>query len=122
MLFHYNIRTDNMLGIGYIAVICIPCSCYKWLSKLASPWNIRQDKYNQDQQKGENQECVYCPILGSYNNYLIIHFIDSKKQHEATNSDVNVHIKKHAIRYIAFKTFVDISDKGCGAIYTIDIN
>ena len=45
--FHYNIREDPMLGIGYVAVRRIPCSCSACLSELDSPWNIRQDKFNQ---------------------------------------------------------------------------
>ena len=27
LVFHYNIRPDNLLGIGYVAVIQVPCSC-----------------------------------------------------------------------------------------------
>ena len=62
MLFHYNIQTDPMLGIGYVAVRWIPCSCYVCLKKLVSPWNRRQDSYSQDRHKGKNQQCVYWPI------------------------------------------------------------
>ena len=27
LIFHYNIRYDDMLGIGYVDVRCIPCIC-----------------------------------------------------------------------------------------------
>ena len=47
LLFHYNIAADNMLGVFYVAVIRISCRCSTCVSKLYSPWNIRQDKYNQ---------------------------------------------------------------------------
>ena len=40
--FHYNIRADTMLGIDYICVRQIICSCSAYLRKLDSPWNIRQ--------------------------------------------------------------------------------
>ena len=48
----YNIRIDTLLSIGYIAVRHIPCSCSSYLRKLASPCNISQNKYSQDQYKG----------------------------------------------------------------------
>ena len=58
LIFHYNIRSDNALGIGYFAVIWIPCMCSACLSKLYYPWNRRQDKYNQVRYKYENLQCV----------------------------------------------------------------
>ena len=61
---HYNLRADPLLGIGYVAVKQIPCSCSAGLIKLDSPWIISQDMYNKDQYKGKNQNCVYWPILG----------------------------------------------------------
>ena len=61
--------------------------------ELASPWNKSPDKYNKDQYKRENQNCIYWPIIGFYNNWQIIHCIDSKK-HESTNTDINVNVKK----------------------------
>ena len=69
LLFQYNIRAGPMLGISYVSFRRIPCSCYASLSKLGSLCNGRQYKYNQDQYTGKNQQCVYCPILGSYNNF-----------------------------------------------------
>ena len=27
LIFHYNIRVDHLLGIGYVAVRLIPCRC-----------------------------------------------------------------------------------------------
>ena len=36
-----------MLGIGYVVVICIICSCSECIGKLDYLCNIRQDKYNQ---------------------------------------------------------------------------
>ena len=44
LIFHYNIKADPMLGIGYVAVIWIPCSCSECLSKVSSTFNIRQDR------------------------------------------------------------------------------
>ena len=49
LFFYYNIRTDPLLGIGYVDFKWIPCSFYSLLSKLDYPCNIRKDKYNQDQ-------------------------------------------------------------------------
>ena len=43
------------------------------------PWNRSQDNYNKYQYKYENKECVYWPILVSYNNWKTIHCIDSIK-------------------------------------------
>ena len=66
--FHYNIKSYTFGGIGYISVRSITCICSGCLRKLASPWNRSQDKHNQDQYKDENKNCVYWPIMGSYNN------------------------------------------------------
>ena len=68
-----------MLGIGYVAVIRIKCICYVCLRKLDYPWNRRQYKYNKDKYKGKNQQCVYWHILGSYNNWKNIYYIDGKQ-------------------------------------------
>ena len=52
----------------------------------------------------------------------IVHFIDSIKQHEATNTDINVHIKQNAILNIALNIGKDISDNDYGEVSTIDKN
>ena len=68
LLFHYNIRSDTMLGIEYVACRQITCSCSSCLSKLSSPCNIRQEKFNKVRYKVDNEQCVYLPILGFYKN------------------------------------------------------
>ena len=90
LLFHCIIRVGPMLGIGYVAVIWIPCCCSECSRKLASTQNIRQDKCTEVQYKCEHEHCNYWPILGSYNNFQIIKCIDSIKHHEATKTDLNV--------------------------------
>ena len=72
-------------------------------------WNRNQDKYNQVWYKGENQNCVYWPIIGSYNNWKIIHCIDSIKK-ESTDNDRNVPINQNTTRDIDLKIGKDISD------------
>ena len=84
--------------------------------KLASPWNIIQDKYNQDQYRGENQNCVYWPIIGSYNNWQIIHFVCSIKQHKSIDTDKDFHIKHNTMRNIDLNTGKDISENYYGEI------
>ena len=111
-----------MFGIGYIAVRRIPCNCYACLRKLDSLWNRIKVNYNKYKYKGENQQCSYWPILGSYKNWQIIHFIDSKKQHETTRYDINVNIKKNSIRKITLNIGRDIRDEYYGTISTIDKN
>ena len=78
---YYNIRAYPLLGICYVDFRQIPCSCSECLSKMDSPWNISQDKYNKDKYKGENKNYVCWPILRSYNNWKIMHFIDIINQH-----------------------------------------
>ena len=90
--FHYNIRADPLLSISYVVDRWISCSYSDYLSKMSSSGIRSQDKYNQVWYKGENKNCVYWPILGSYNNQQIIHCIDSRKQHESTETDMNVYI------------------------------
>ena len=63
------------------------------LKKLAYPWNRSQDKYNKYQYKGDNQNCVYWPILGSYKSLQIFNCIESMKWHESSYTSMNVHIK-----------------------------
>ena len=64
-----------MLVIVYVTVRRITCICSACLSKLAPPWNKIQDNYNNVQYKGENQQCVYWFILGSYRNWQITHLL-----------------------------------------------
>ena len=64
-----------MLGTGYVDVRWIPCKCSECLRKMDSSWNRRQDKCKKYQYKGENQLCVYWPILFSYNNGHIVYSI-----------------------------------------------
>ena len=79
-----------MLGISNVSVIRLPCSCSECLSKLYYTWNRSQDKYNKDQYKGDNQKCVYWPIIESYNTWKNIDFIESKK-HLSLDTEKNVH-------------------------------
>ena len=67
-----------MLVIAHVDVRRIRCICSACLSKLDSPCNISRDKYNQDQYKVENKNCVHWPIIGYYNQCQIINFIDSR--------------------------------------------
>ena len=90
-----------MFGIAYVSVRLILYRGSACLRKLYSPWNRIQYKYNQVRYKGENQNRIYWHILGSYNNGHIINCIDSKKQHEATSTDMSVHIRHNTIRNIA---------------------
>ena len=57
-----------------------------------------------------------------YKNWEIIDCIENKRQHESTDTDINVHIKKNAIRNISLNIFKDISVNDYGAISTIDKN
>ena len=74
-----------------------------------------QDKYNQDIYKGENQNCSYWPIIGSYKNWQIIHCIDSRKTW-STYTGINIHINQNTIRNIALNIGKDISDRNYGSV------
>ena len=84
---------------------------YACSRKLNSPCKGRKDRYNQVQYKGENQQCVDWPILGSYNHWNIINCINSRKYHRKTNTKTNVHIKPNAIRNIDLNIGKDTSNK-----------
>ena len=47
LIFHYSIRTDNLMSIGYVDVRQIKCSCSEFLGKLSYPLNRIKDRYNQ---------------------------------------------------------------------------
>ena len=108
--FHCNIRAYPLLGIHYVAVIRKPCRCSACLRKLIYLWKISQDQYNHDRYKSANQNLFDWPILGSYNNWKIIHCIDCRKILKSINSNINVHIQHNSIKNIAFKNFKGISD------------
>ena len=110
------------MGIGYVSVIWIPCNCSACLRKLYSPWIKSQYNYNQDQYKASNQQCIYWPILGPYNNWKIIHCIDIIKQHKSTYTNINVHTKQNSIRNGALNVGKYVSDNNYGSIPTIDKN
>ena len=118
----YNIRADTLLDVGYVAVILIPCICYECLSKMDSLWNISKDKYNKYWYEGSNQNCVYCPFLWTYNNTQLIHCIDSRKQNNSTNTDIDVYKKHNSIGNIYLSVGKDISDSNYGEISTVDKN
>ena len=52
----------------------------------------------------------------------IIHCIESRKQHESKDTDINVHIKKNYISNIDLNIDKDISDNDYGSISKIDKN
>ena len=52
----------------------------------------------------------------------MIHFIDSRKKHESTNTDINVYIKHNTIRNIDLHIGNDICENCYGEISTIDKN
>ena len=110
------------MGIGYVSVRCIPCRCSECLIKLSSPFNRSQVIYNQDRYKGENHNCVYGPILGSYKNCQIIDFVESRTEHKSSDTDINIHIKLIYIRKISLNIGKDISDNNYVAISTINKN
>ena len=64
----------------------------------------------------------FWPILGPYNNWHIIHCIEGRKKHRILDTNINVHIKQHAISNIALNIGKHISDNDYGSISTIDKN
>ena len=52
----------------------------------------------------------------------MIHCIDNIKQHEATNTEININIKQNAVSNIALNFGIDIIDNYYGEISTIDKN
>ena len=52
----------------------------------------------------------------------MIHCIDSRKQHESTNTDINIHMKNNAIKNIDLSIGKDISANDYGDILTINKN
>ena len=73
LLFHYNIRSYPMLGIGHFSVIWIQFRCSAYLRKLYSPCNIGQDIYTQVRYKVENQQCffAYPRVLQKLTDYSL---------------------------------------------------
>ena len=51
LIFRYNKIADPLLCIVYIVALQVLCSCSACLSRLVSPWNIIQGKYNKDRYK-----------------------------------------------------------------------
>ena len=63
---------------------------------------------------------MHWPILGFYNNWKTIHCIESRKQHESTDTEINiyinVHMKQNTTSNIALNIGRGISDKGYESI------
>ena len=122
LLFCYNIRENHFFGMTYVDFRWIPCSFSACLRKLDYSWNRIQDNYNQDRYKGANKKCICWPILGIYNNWNIICFVDMIKHHKSFNTDINVNIKQNSISKISLNIGKYISDNDYIVISTIDRN
>ena len=85
-------------------------------------WNRSQYKYNQHRYKSENQNCVYWPIIWSYNNWKIIHCVESRKEHKSSDTDINVFIKHNSIRNIDLNIGKYISEKNYESFSAMDKN
>ena len=79
---HYHLGFDQKLGHGICAICRIPCACVACTSMLDQPciYGIPSNK------KARYQPVIdftYWPVLGSYNNWNIIHLILKSTPFEA---------------------------------------
>ena len=108
-----------MLGVGFVAVRRIPCYCVACVKKVASKWQSNKDIYNQDRYIGDNPNCIYWDILGSYNNWKIIKCIDKVKDKSKEDDEI-IKVKQCAIQHMTnyFEELIQVGDYA--AISTTD--
>ena len=82
---NYHLRLDPKLGHGKCAIQRIPWACISLTTMLDKPW-----AYDVDTTKNPRYQpvfgCMYCPVLGSFDNCNIIQF--SNKTTESEYFDV----------------------------------
>ena len=121
--FHYNYRCDPNLGIGYAAVQRIPCCCEACMLQLAQPWDHQTDYYNQPRYSGNNTDCVLWPLLGSYNNWKVVHFKNKKTNDNNDDEEDDLNASKLiALETMQQHTSHTIHQNNYGAIGTEDPN
>ena len=69
---HYNSCFDPKLGHGICAIFRIPCACVACTSMLDKPCTSGIPSNKQARYQPVT-DCTYWPVLGSYNNFNIIH-------------------------------------------------
>eukprot|EP00957_Ditylum_brightwellii_P108097 8246718-Ditylum_brightwellii.AAC.1 len=72
---HY--RTDPDLGEGKCAMQCIPCACHAYINRLDLQWDLKLEPEDQPRYVPV-EDCVYYPVLGEYNNCIIMKFNKDK--------------------------------------------
>ena len=110
-----------MLGVGFIAVRRIPCYCAACVKKVLSKWQPQNDIFNQERYIGDNPNCIYWSILGSYNNWKIIKCIDNTKNDSEEKEEI-MNVKLNATQCMTLYFEENIIVGEYAAISTIDRN
>ena len=116
---HYHIRADPMLGVGYVAVRRIPCYCKGCIDKLKIKWSSIHDIFHQKRYLGDNPNCIYWNILGSYNNWRIVKCIDVTKSLSNEKKEI-LRVKKTATQHMSSYISQNIMVGEYAAISTVD--
>jgi hypothetical protein len=72
---HYNICTDPDLGIGFVALHCVPCSCGLCKEQLSRPWVLPCIDVDTQPRYGQNKECALWPSYKGGNNWKICQLV-----------------------------------------------
>ena len=68
----YRLRFDIKISHGICEILPIPCACVSCTSMIDQPW-ISGIPFKKQARYQPVTDCTYWPVLGSYNNYNIIH-------------------------------------------------
>ena len=79
---HYHLRFVPKLGHGICAIIRIPCDFITCKSILDQPWIYGIHSKKQERYKHVTY-CTYWTVLGSFNNWNIIHLSQKSTYFEA---------------------------------------
>ena len=79
---HYHLNFDTKLGHGICAICRISCACVSCTSILDQLW-ISGIPSKKEARYQPITDCTYWLVLGSYNNWNIIHITPKSKLFEA---------------------------------------
>ena len=124
ILRHNHYWSDPKLGPGIVAIIIIPCSCHACTTILSLSWDSKTKEEVNQPRYGRVYNCKYSQIIGCYNNWIIIDFVDDgtyEEDYEHINLTIiycNVMNMSLIIVEVKYGT-IDANDYSCHGYYII---
>ena len=114
VLTHYHFRADPKLGQGFVAVHRIPCACVACTAQLDKEW-LPGIAAKEQPRYASVKLCKYWPVLGKYNDWVIMSFKDKGTTEEEFES-----VHRFVLNGMVSSTASILHDGNFGAINTDD--